>query len=116
MRLFPWILLKFKGSLAAVAVSLLLSVTNAFATNAFIVVASTTSTVNLNLFMKLKGPIATEPSNIRDKFVRDVIFDKVTNCKGGLTNVSRIFVTINCRTLTKPNFDKFRSGSSEKLD
>ena len=27
------------------------------------------------LIMKLKGPIATEPSNIRDKFVRDVISD-----------------------------------------
>ena len=27
------------------------------------------------IFLKLKGPIATEPSNIRDKFVRDVISD-----------------------------------------
>ena len=53
MRLFPGILLKFKRSLAAIAVSLLLSVTNAFATNGFIVVASTTSTVNSGLFRNI---------------------------------------------------------------
>ena len=53
MRLFSGILLKFKRSLAAVAVSLLLPVTNAFATNGFIVVASTTSTVNSGLFRNI---------------------------------------------------------------
>ena len=53
MRLFPGFLLKFKWSLAIVAVSLLLSVTNAFATNGFIVVASTTSTVNSGLFKNI---------------------------------------------------------------
>ena len=53
MRLFPGFLLKFKRSLAIVAVLLLLSVTNAFATNGFIVVASTTSTVNSGLFKNI---------------------------------------------------------------
>ena len=53
MSLFPGILLKFKRSLAAVAVSLLLPVTNAFAANGFIVVASTTSTVNSGLFRNI---------------------------------------------------------------
>jgi len=53
MRRFPGILLKFKRSLAAVVVSLLLPVTNAFAANGFIVVASTTSTVNSGLFKNI---------------------------------------------------------------
>ena len=53
MRLFPGFLLKFKQSLAIAAVSLLLSVTNAFATNGFIIVASTTSTVNSGLFKNI---------------------------------------------------------------
>ena len=53
MRLFPRDLVKFKRSLAIVIVSLLLSFTNAFATNGFIVVASTTSTVNSGLFKNI---------------------------------------------------------------
>jgi tungstate transport system substrate-binding protein len=63
MKLFARDLAKFKRSLAIVIVSLFLSFTNAFATNGFIVVASTTSTVNSGLFKNIL-PIFTKTTGI----------------------------------------------------